>query len=90
MKKYIDGKYVIVSDEEIKSEQEIFEKTEEFKQLHIAELKQKLANTDYAVIKIAEGSATAEEYSDIIQQRKAWREEINRLECELNANKKNT
>ena len=54
------------------------------KEIRIMELKQKLADTDYAIIKIAEGSATAEEYSDVIEQRKSWREEINRLECELN------
>lgn len=46
----------------------------------IAALKQKLAETDYSVIKIAEGAATAEEYADLIAQRKAWRAEINDLE----------
>jgi hypothetical protein len=48
----------------------------------IAELKQLLANTDYVVIKIAEGSATKEEYANVIEQRKAWREEIRELENE--------
>lgn len=46
----------------------------------IAELKQLLTDTDYVAIKIAEGSATAEEYADVIAQRKAWRKEINNLE----------
>lgn len=46
----------------------------------IAELKAKLAATDYAVIKIAEGAATAEEYAEIIAQRQQWRSEINELE----------
>ena len=46
----------------------------------IAELKAKLADTDYVAIKIAEGSATASEYADVIAQRKAWRAEINELE----------
>ena len=46
----------------------------------IAELKQRLADTDYAVIKIAEGAAAAGEYADVIADRQAWREEINRLE----------
>ena len=56
------------------------EPTEEEKiQARIAELKQLLADTDYAIIKIAEGSATQEEYADLIAQRKAWREEINQL-----------
>ena len=45
----------------------------------IAELKQLLADTDYVVIKIAEGVATAEEYADVIANRQAWRQEINQL-----------
>lgn len=83
MKKYINGKYVELTQEEIqqaKAEQEAFKLTAEYRAIKIEELKQKLADTDYAIIKIAEGSATAEEYSDVIEQRKAWREEINRLE----------
>ncbi len=47
----------------------------------IAELKRSLADTDYTVIKIAEGAATAEEYAAVIEQRRAWRAEINRLEA---------
>ena len=89
MKKYINGKYIELTKEEIqklKAEQEAFEKTEEFKQMQIAELKQKLVDTDYAVIKIAEGSATKEEYSEIIKKRQMWREEINKLESDLNEN----
>lgn len=46
----------------------------------IADLKAKLAETDYIVIKIAEGAATFEEYADVIDQRQAWREQINELE----------
>lgn len=45
----------------------------------IAELKLLLANSDYVVLKIAEGVATAEEYSEVIAQRQSWREEINSL-----------
>lgn len=52
----------------------------EDKQSKIAELKQNLADTDYIACKIAEGAATREEYADVIAQRQAWREEINRLE----------
>ena len=51
------------------------------KTARIAELKKRLADTDYAVIKIAEGSAAAEDYADIISSRKAWRAEINSLEA---------
>lgn len=47
---------------------------------HISELKEQLSATDYAVIKIAEGSATVEEYADVIAKRREWREEINQLE----------
>lgn len=46
----------------------------------IVKLKKNLYNTDYAVIKIAEGAATVEEYAEVIAQRQAWREEINQLE----------
>ena len=78
MKNYIktSNGLIVIESESIKEEIS--------KDVQIIELKQKLADTDYAVIKIAEGSATKEEYSDIIEQRKKWREEINRLECELN------
>lgn len=48
----------------------------------IAELKQNLADTDYIVIKIAEGVATWEDYPEIKEQRQAWRDEINQLESE--------
>lgn len=49
----------------------------------VAQLKQKLAETDYVVIKIAEGAATKEEYADVIAQRVEWRERINELENSL-------
>lgn len=49
-------------------------------QQEILKLKQKLSETDYCIIKIMEGSATTEEYSDIIVQRKNWRKQINELE----------
>lgn len=48
----------------------------------IAELKQNLADTDYIVIKIAEGVATWEDYPEIKEQRQSWRDEINQLESE--------
>jgi hypothetical protein len=41
-----------------------------------------LSATDYAVIKIAEGAATPEEYAELIAQRQQWRQEINALEAE--------
>lgn len=52
---------------------------EDVKQARISELKAKLADTDYIVIKIVEGSATADEYAEVLANRKAWRKEINEL-----------
>lgn len=52
----------------IANEQEIFD------------LKKQLADTDYIACKIAEGSATADEYSMQIAERRAWRTRINELE----------
>lgn len=49
----------------------------------IASLKANLARTDYCIIKIAEGVATAEEYADVIAQRATWRARINELESEV-------
>ena len=46
----------------------------------IADCKQRLAETDYVVIKIAEGVATCEDYADVISERAALRERINELE----------
>lgn len=51
----------------------------------IRELKDQLRETDYAVIKIAEGAATTEEYSEVIAQRETWRARINELEAVLEA-----
>ena len=69
---FIDGK---IKEIEISEEEFIPPK-----EIQIDELKQKLSDTDYIACKIAEGSATAEEYAEMIQQRQAWREEINKLE----------
>lgn len=75
------GKYTIEDDGEYYRVVAIPEPSaEEIKEKRIAELKRLLADSDYAVIKIAEGSATAEDYADLIAQRRAWREEINELE----------
>ena len=56
------------------------EKTAEENEQKVNVLKQKLAETDYIAAKIAEGSASKAEYSDIIAQRQTWRKEINNLE----------
>lgn len=49
-------------------------------------LKLKLQETDYKAIKYSEGWLTEEEYAPIKAERQALREEINRLEQELNTN----
>ena len=46
----------------------------------IAELKQKLSDTDYKAIKYAEGWITDGEYEPIKAQRQEWRDAINALE----------
>ena len=46
----------------------------------IAELKQKLADTDYKAIKYAEGEYTDEDYTPVKEMRKEWRRAINELE----------
>lgn len=70
----INGEYVIV---------EIPEPTqEELKRIRISELKTKLAETDYVVIKIAEGEASKMDYVDVLVNRRAWREEIRLLQGE--------
>ena len=46
-------------------------------------LKSKLAETDYKAIKYAEGWLTDEEYAPIKAERQAIREEINKLEKEM-------
>lgn len=48
----------------------------------ILRLKARLAETDYCVIKIAEGVATKEEYADVLTERAELRKKINQLEEE--------
>lgn len=62
----------------------------------IVELKQKLFDTDYVINKITEAqllgnsvSAILSQYKDIIDQRQAWRDEINKLEAQNNELKTN-
>jgi hypothetical protein len=57
-------------------------------EIEILNLKNKLVLTDYKAIKYAEGVITLSEYLDTKNQRQAWREEINRLEKELEACKR--
>lgn len=86
--KFVDENGYTIEEIEPKGEErqfkivEIPEPTEEeLKQARIDELKDKLSETDYIVIKIAEGEATKEEYAEVLAQRKAWRNEINELQA---------
>ena len=56
------------------------EKRRDDAEVRIRELKARLTETDYIAAKIAEGSATADEYAEKIAERQAWRAEINELE----------
>lgn len=49
----------------------------------IRTLKYFLSQTDYIVLKIAEGVAIREEYSEILLNRQTWRTTINELEAVL-------
>lgn len=46
----------------------------------IEELKQKLADTDYHILKIVEGATTLTECAEMIRNRARWRKEINEIE----------
>lgn len=56
---------------------------QEYIQKQIMEYKQKLAKTDYVVIKIAEGAAMNGEYDDILEMRRSMRDKINELQTRL-------
>ena len=60
----------------------LFDK-KELAELKINELKRKLSETDYNILKIVEGAATLTEMAGIISQRSKWRAEINELEKDL-------
>ncbi len=84
-----DVKWVVdVAGQEAKPETPIYEDIQvyipytedELKELRIAELKQRLANTDYKAIKFAEGLISVEDYAETKAQRESWRAEINELE----------
>ena len=53
------------------------------KRQRIQDLRGKLKQTDYKAIKYAEGELSAEEYAPTLAERKAWREEINALQAEV-------
>ena len=61
----------------------VFTKEQIKKRIRIDVLKGFLANTDYKAIKFAEGEISDEEYTPTRLDRRAWREEINQLQEEL-------
>lgn len=73
--------YRISDDEEFIFVEKIPEPSaEELAEIEVARLKQYLADTDYVVIKIAEGEATREEYADILEERAKARIRIRQLD----------
>lgn len=56
----------------------------ELNEIEINKLKKLLASTDYKALKYAEGELTELEFAPDKAQRKSWREEINKLEEEIN------
>lgn len=74
----IDGKPVLRSNEDKQPELDKLNA-----QAEIEQLKAKLSATDYIAVKIAEGAATPEEYTEEIAQRAEWRAKINELEATL-------
>lgn len=52
--------------------------------MKIIALKDELQKTDYKAIKYSEGWLTEEEYAEVKTERQRIRDEINRLEQELN------
>ena len=84
MKKYVDGKYIEVTPEEIaqmEAARIAYESSPEYRHQQIAELKAQLAATDYKALKFMEGWLTEEEYSHIRAERQAIRDRINALEA---------
>lgn len=71
---------IVYRDMTEEEEEEISKMSSLDNSARIDELKRKLAETDYIACKIAEGSATVEEYAEQIKQRQLWREQINELE----------
>jgi hypothetical protein len=79
----LGGCYARVIDGAIVVGQTEAEKTAAENRKKLDDVKKKLADTDYVVIKIAEGAATKEDYATEITQRQAWRKEAEDLTAAL-------
>ena len=82
VEKYTEYKKAAAESETLKQSlpSETDREMKELIEQEIAELKAKLAATDYISAKIAEGAATREEYAEKLAERAAWRARINELE----------
>lgn len=69
-----------INDAEVKKQEQRQELRKEMDALTI-----NLINTDYVVVKIAEGVATKKDYADVLKDRAEWRKRINEIQAELNA-----
>lgn len=71
-----------LQDDKLVYDDKMKEKAERTEQIteQIAGLKEQLASTDYQALKFAEGWISAEDYVEILNQRKVWRDRINELE----------
>ena len=78
MKKYVDGKYIEITKEEMD-----MLNPEIPVELKIQELKDNLQKSDYQAIKYAEGWLSEKEYASVKAQRQQWRDRINELEQEV-------
>jgi hypothetical protein len=72
--RFVDGEFI--EDPYVRPRAEVAKE-------RIAELKQKLSETDYNILKIVEGASSLHEMTEVITQRALWRKEINDLEREV-------
>lgn len=74
-----------LQDDKLVYDDKMKEKAERTEQIteQIAQLKEQLLRTDYQAIKFAEGWLSADEYTETLNQRQQWRDQINALEKEL-------
>lgn len=79
-----DTPQMYVRGEVVDDTAEIEKRQAEENRIHeISNLKTQLSETDYVVIKIAEGVATEKEYADVLKDREDWRKRINELQKEI-------
>lgn len=75
-----DEEYEEITEDEFNAFMNSIKPQEDLNKKQIAELKHKLAETDYLAIKYAEGWLSEAEYAKTKSKRQKWRDEINELE----------